>query len=235
MKLLHANSELMELFCFKITSRNINTRDCIGQRKIKALDQSIRKACREVHSNYYQLCGEEIKLLDSITYSILAETLKREGVPSDFDECLSIPANAPYYYLIQLHNNQWSRVGLDSLLLRGVEQCKLHPQLYANLMDHFRSSFNNQEASYGLGYAVKLGERLFVFDVPKEYSDKINPQRKIISLDSIGAYLNKIKYQYRHPEYILVYPTMVPTLDLGADREKELAEKWKDLEVFAEH
>lgn len=233
-QLLQANEELMRFFHSELNSRSAIPRNCIDQLKLKALDQAIRASCREVNRNYYRLCGDEIKVLDSITYSILTRTFHSEGVPGDFDECKSVPGNAPYYYLIQLHNNQWSRVNLDSFLFRGVTQCRFHPQLYAELVDHYRNSFNNQKGLYGSGYAVKLGERLFVFDVPKEYSDKINPERRRISLDSLEDHLSKVVYQYRHPEYLLIYPILIPTLDVGKDREMQLADKWKDREVFRE-
>ncbi len=64
---------------------------------------------------------------------------------------------------------QWGRDNLDSILFEAVENYKLHPLLYSNLRDYYNESYLKQSVKFGLGYSIKLSDRLFVFDVPAIY------------------------------------------------------------------
>ena len=206
--------------------------DCSFFKKRLALDQSIRQTCKELNSNYYAICSDEIKLIDSVNLAKLENFFLSYGVPADINLCNTNPSTTPDYFLIINHNMQWGRNNLDSILLDAVESYRLHPLLYSHLRDYFNESYLKQPAWYGMGYNIKLGNRLFVLDVPDEAQKSINERRRAIHLDSISEYNNKVIFQYRHPEFCLIYPHLFFTLDAGPEFEKELAEKWKDSEVF---
>lgn len=231
---LHSSPELYSYFKsqLKLRIRGLYAKSgCTYFEKLFALDQSIRETCRQINTNYYALCGEEIKLLDSLNLLSLRNYLTMYGVPRDFDLCKINPSLYPSYFLVIKHNLQRGRNSLDSLLSEAVDQYRLHPQLYTDLVDYYES-YLKQSARYGLGYHIMLGDRLFVFDVPAELQSSIDASRQASYLDPIVEFNNKVKFQYRHPEFLLIYPTLLPTLDAGPEMENELAEKWKDAEVF---
>jgi len=230
---LHAAENLYVYFKSRIRKNGVQTGTlCYFFQKLYALDQSIRQACREINTNYYAICGEEIKLLDSLNLQSLNNYFTSYGVPKDIDLCQINPSTSPSYFIVIKHNMQWGRNPLDSILSEAIVHYKTHPQLYSDLVDYYNESYLKQPALYGMGYHIKLGNRLFVFEVPAELKAAINASRQAIYLDSIDEFNNKVKFQYQHPEFILVYPQLLFTLDAGPEMEKELAEKWKDAEVF---
>ncbi len=233
LKELHSSPELYTYFKSQLTSRGLYFKS--GSRyyeKLLALDQSIRTTCREINTNYYAICGEEIKLLDSLNLQSLNKYFTSYGVPKDIDLCKINPSASPSYFIVIKHNMQWGRKPLDSILSAAMVHYKLHPQLYSDLVDYYNESYLKQPALFGMGYNIKLGERLFIFDVPDEIASAINASRHAFYLDSIDEFNNKVKFQYQHPEFFLIYPGLLGTLDAGPEMEKELAEKWKDSEVF---
>lgn len=233
LKELHSSAELYTYFKNQLRNHRLLLKSgCQYFEKLLALDQSIRTTCKEINSNYYAICAEEIKLLDSLNLRSLHNYLTLYGVPMDIALCKINPSLSPSYVLVIKHNMQWGRNSLDSLLSEAVDQYRLHPQLYSDLVDYYNESYLKQPAHYGLGYHIKLGDRLFVLDVPAESQLSINARRQAIYLDPIVDFNNKVKFQYRHPEFFLIYPTLIFTLDAGPEMENELAEKWKDSEVF---
>ena len=206
--------------------------DCSFYKKMLALDQSIRTSCKELNSNYYAICGDEIKLLDSAILTKLENYFLTYGIPGEIDLCHVNPSNFPDYFLVVKHNMQWGRNPLDSILSNAVKNYKTHPQLYIDLADYYNESYLKQSALYGLGYTIKLGDRLFVFDVPTTLKQAIDDNRKSVFLDPIDEYNKKVIFQYRHPEFLLIYPSLSFTLNADPDMEKELALKWKENEVF---
>ncbi len=230
---LHSSNELYTYFKNQLTSRGLYLKSgCKYYEKLLALDQSIRTTCKEFNTNYYAICGDEIKLLDSLNLQSLYNHFSSYGVTDDIDLCQINPSLSPSYFLVIKHNMQWGRKPLDSILSDATANYRLHPQLYSDLVDYYNESYLKQPALYGMGYHIKLGDRLFVFDVPSESKLSINASRQAIYLDSIEEFNNKVKFQYQHPEFFLIYPGLLATLDAGPEMEKELAEKWKDLEVF---
>jgi tetratricopeptide (TPR) repeat protein len=230
---LHSSPELYTYFKSQFKKRGLIFKTgCKYYEKLLALDQSIRTTCKEINTNYYAICGEEIKLLDSLNLQSLYNHFSSYGVPDDIDLCQINPSLSPIYFLIIKHNMQWGRNSLDSILSDAMIIYRLHPQLYSDLVVYLNESYLKQPALYGMGYHIKLGERLFVFDVPVEIKSAINAARHAIYLDSIDDFNNKVKFQYRHPEFFLIYPMLLGTLAADPEMEKELAEKWKDAEVF---
>ena len=124
---------------------------------------------------------------------------------------------------------QWGKNDLDSILLESINNYKIHPLLYSDLKDYYRESYLKIDPVYGLSYNVKLGDRLFIF--PAKDNAEIDKNRASIFLDSIAEYNRKVVFQYKNPEYFLIYPRLLPTLDAGVEMEKELAEQWKEFEV----
>jgi hypothetical protein len=232
LKDLRANESLWAYTTSRLTiHRQTSRSDCTFFTRLFALDQSIRGACREINTNYYGLCGQEIKLLDSVILLQLENYFKTNEVPADIERCNTIPSSFPDYFLIINHNMQWGWNPLDSVLTDAVKKYKLHPLLYAHLADYFNESYLKEPAVYGEGYNIKLADRLFVFDVPEDLETIINESRKSIFLDPIEEYNLKVIFQYRHPEFYLIYPFLMATLDAGPEMEQELALKWKDIEV----
>lgn len=233
LKELHSSPELYTYFQSQLRSHRILMKSgCQYFEKLLALDQSIRETCRQINTNYYALCGEEIKLLDSLNLLSLRNYFTLYGVPMDIALCQINPSFYPSYFLVIKHNMQWGRNSLDSLLSDAMLNYRLHPQLYGDLVDYYNESYHKQSAMFGRGYNIKLGERLFIFDVPDEIESAINASRAAIYLDPIEAFNNKVKFQYLHPEFFLIYPGLLATFDAGTEIENELAEKWKDSEVF---
>jgi len=268
---LHDNFELYEYFKNGIINRPIvNRSKCAEFKLLLALDQSIRNACREINSNYYRICGNEIRALDSLILLKLKLHLKENGVPSDRSLCLinsnyyricgneiraldslillklklhlkenGVPSDrslclinsssTPAYVGIIEHSMQWGKNDLDSILLESINNYKIHPLLYSDLKDYYRESYLKIDPVYGLSYNVKLGDRLFIF--PAKDNAEIDKNRASIFLDSIAEYNRKVVFQYKNPEYFLIYPRLLPTLDAGVEMEKELAEQWKEFEV----
>jgi hypothetical protein len=233
LKDLHANEKLYAYLKSQLSIKEstINI-DCSFFKKRLALDQSIRQTCKELNSNYYAICSDEIKLLDSVNLAKLENFFLSYGVPADINLCNTNPFKTPDYFLIVNHNMQWGRNNLELLLFEAIEAYRLHPLLYSHLRDYYNESYLKQPAWYGMGYNIKLGDRLFVLDVPVEIQESINERRKAIHLDPIDEYNNKVIFQYRHPEFCLIYPHLFFTLDAGPEMEKELAEGWKEFEVF---
>lgn len=230
---LHASSELYGYFNSQLKNRvHYFKMNCRYYDKLFALDQTIRQTCKEINTNYYAECGEEIKLLDSLNLLSLQKHFNAYGVPCEVEFCQINPSAAPPYLLVVKHNMQWARNSLDSILLNAINDFRLHPQLYSDMVDYYNESTLKKPAVFGLGYNIKLGDRLFVWDVPAELKSTINASRNSIHLDSIEVYNAKVIFQYRHPEFLLIYPQLLATLDAGPEMEKELAEKWKDIEVF---
>ncbi len=230
---LHSSSELYSYFKSQLNNRGLIFKTgCKYYEKLLALDQSIRTTCKEINTNYYAICGEEIKLVDSLNLQSLYNHFSSYGVPDDIDLCQINPSLPPIYFLVIKHNMQWGRNSLDSILSDAMVNYRLHPQLYCDLIDYLNESYLKQPALYGMGYHIKLGERLFVFDVPAEIKPAINTSRQAVYLDSIDEFNNKVKFQYQHPEFFLIYPMLLGTLDADPEMEKELAEMWKDAEVF---
>lgn len=227
---LHDNFELYEYFKNGIINRPIvNRSKCAEFKLLLALDQSIRNACREINSNYYRICGNEIRALDSLILLKLKLHLKENGVPSDRSLCLINSSSTPAYVGIIEHSMQWGKNDLDSILLESINNYKIHPLLYSDLKDYYRESYLKIDPVYGLSYNVKLGDRLFIF--PAKDNAEIDKNRASIFLDSIAEYNRKVVFQYKNPEYFLIYPRLLPTLDAGVEMEKELAEQWKEFEV----
>lgn len=227
---LHDNFELYEYFKNGIINRPIvNRSKCAEFKLLLALDQSIRNACREINSNYYSICGNEIRALDSLILLKLKLHLKENGVPSDRSLCLINSSSTPAYVGIIKHSMQWGKNDLDSILLESINNYKIHPLLYSDLKDYYRESYLKIDPVYGLSYNVKLGDRLFIF--PAKDNAEIDKNRASIFLDSIAEYNRKVVFQYKNPEYFLIYPRLLPTLDAGVEMEKELAEQWKEFEV----
>jgi len=227
---LHDNFELYEYFKNGIINRPIvNRSKCAEFKLLLALDQSIRNACREINSNYYRICGNEIRALDSLILLKLKLHLKENGVPSDRSLCLINSSSTPAYVGIIKHSMQWGKNDLDSILLESINNYKIHPLLYSDLKDYYRESYLKIDPVYGLSYNVKLGDRLFIF--PAKDNAEIDKNRASIFLDSIAEYNRKVVFQYKNPEYFLIYPRLLPTLDAGVEMEKELAEQWKEFEV----
>jgi len=227
---LHDNFELYEYFKNGIINRPIvNRSKCAEFKLLLALDQSIRNACREINSNYYRICGNEIRALDSLILLKLKLHLKENGVPSDRSLCLINSSSTPAYVGIIEHSMQWGKNDLDSILLESINIYKIHPLLYSDLKDYYRESYLKIDPVYGLSYNVKLGDRLFIF--PAKDNAEIDKNRASIFLDSIAEYNRKVVFQYKNPEYFLIYPRLLPTLDAGVEMEKELAEQWKEFEV----
>lgn len=230
---MHSSSELYTYFKSQFKNRGLIFKTgCKNYEKLLALDQSIRTTCKEINTDYYAICGEEIKLLDSLNLQSLYNHFSSYGIPDDIDLCQINPSLSPIYFLVIKHNMQWGRNSLDSLLSDAMVNYRLHPQLYSDLVDYYNESYLKEPALYGMGYHIKLGDRLFVFDVPSESQLSINASRQAIYLDSIEEFNNKVKFQYRHPEFYLIYPMLMFSLDTGPEMKKELAEKWKDSEVF---
>lgn len=233
LKELHADKELYHYFKSQLNAKHSSPNTaCSFYTKLLALDQSIRTTCKEINTNYYAICGEEIKLLDSVNLEKLENFFLSYGVPGDINLCKTNPSRSPEYYLIIEHNLQWGRNNLESLLIEAVESYKIHPLLFSKSRDYFNESYLKQPAWYGLGYTIKVADRLFVFDVPTKSKDSINAHRKAIHLEPIDEYNSKVIFQYHHPEFCLIYPGLFFSFDAGPDMEKELAEKWSDFEVF---
>lgn len=230
---LNSSPELYTYFKSQLTSRGLYFKSgCKYYEKLLALDQSIRTTCKEINTNYYAICGEEIKLLDSLNLQSLYNHFSSYGVPDDIDLCQINPSLSPIYFLVIKHNMQWGRNSLDSILSDAMINYRLHPQLYSDLVDYYNESYLKQPALYGMGYNIKLGQRLFVFDVPEDLEITINASRHALYLDSIEEFNNKVKFQYQHSEFFLIYPMLLATFGVDPEMEKELAEKWKDSEVF---
>lgn len=200
--------------------------------KLQTIDQSVRQACKSLSGNYYALCGEEIRQLDSLNLDNLKQFFNNHSIPGNTEDINGHPSKPPSYFLTVKHNLQWGRTQVIPDLLKAVTENKFHPQLYADLIDYYNPSFLKIAAVYGTNMHCALRNRMFLFQADENDEGKINKMREELFLEPIHIYNQKLAFQFFHPEFYFVYPATIFRFDTNEQEEKMLAEKWKALEAF---
>src|SRR5690606_28454159 len=136
-------------------------------------------------------------------------------------------------YLVLKHNLQWGRRDLDSLLYVGIENNLFHPQWYSDLSEYYHQSYLlSKESLFGLGYNIRIDNRLFIFPMEAVLKEKINRARSSIHLEDIDTFHQKVIFQRNNPEFYLIYPGLLSSLDVEGDLAKKLLADWAQYEVY---
>lgn len=193
-------------------------------------DQAIREQCKQIASNYYSVCKDTIKQVDSMNLIQMNSVFEKYGFPkeNELSECL--PGNMPNFLWVVCHNKTQISQVVTPVLHDAVMNLSLHPQLYSFIMGGNNDSYQYQD--FGLGYSIVLNGQLYVFNLEDlEIKEKINSNREKYMLDDIDLYNEKIKFQYFNPEFVLIYSVLFSTFSADLETTEMLAEKWKNYRV----
>jgi|GEM_PF-1355202 len=229
-------SPLVKTFFENKPERDPNSQVCSVFERLVVLDKSIRSACREKYGGgLYTHCGEEIALLDSLILDQLTAYFKAYGIPRESEFCNINKAFSPPYKLIIRHNLQWCRLEIVDYLKPQIGT--IHPQVLASILN---SSHNDRcvgaesKDPWGFGYQLRLGNHLYVGEIPEEYIQEVNQNRKALHLDKVQDFHRKIIFQDFNPEYHFVHSRFTPLIDADPGKINSLREKFADWKVTQE-
>ena len=197
-------------------------------RRLNALDQSVRSTCKKLNVNFYEECGEEIRLLDSINLVSLIKYLDNNGFPNEYNSFSCLPGDCMPFYLTLIHNVQWENYLSDSIILKGISELKIDPEIWCKYKDQFASGTDKQ---YGTKYHTKLNvDELYIFKIQDiDLIEAINTKRKSVGASSLEKLHEKLKFQLVNDEFILVSPIIANVILEMDDQTKEILRlKWKD-------
>ena len=209
---------------------------CSFFERLHMLDQSIRKACREKYGNgFYHFCGDEIALLDSLILEQLIDYFNENGVPREYEFCNIRRHYFPPYELIITHNQQWCRPEVIDILKDQIG--RVHPQVLAFILDYvYNNPCDGSESDdpLGLSYQLRLGDQLYLLEIPVERIEMVNENRKAIHLDQVEDFHRKIIFQEFNPEYVLVNGRFMFHLDADESFINTLKDRFKSGKVTEE-
>lgn len=222
---------LRSFFSNKIVS-HYNSPVCETFERLYILDQSVRQACQKKYGAPYYYCGKEIALLDSLILDQIKAYFDDHGTPKESYFCDVSRYFIPPYHLLIKHNLNWCRVEVINRLKK--ELGIIHPQVLADLLHYTYNNpcdGSNSKDPMGLGYHLQIEGDLYILFPPKELISVINQSRGAIYLDRLESFHKKLKFQYRNPEYVFVYPQFIPNIDADKSVIDALREKLKDFRV----
>lgn len=197
---------------------------------IYMVDQAIREKCKEITTDYYSVCKDTILYIDSVNLIALTSAFKKFGFPRENVIRNYIPGTMPNILWVICHNKTKISQIITPILEDAVMNLSLHPQLLSFILGGNMESYQYQD--FGLGYSIQLNEQLYVFDVTDlAIKKRINLNRQNYMLDDIDSYNNRIKFQYFHPEFKLVYPLMISTFLADTATTEMLEQRWKGSKV----
>jgi hypothetical protein len=197
-------------------------------KRLNILDQSIRNHCREEYGDYYAVCGEEIKLLDSLIYDQFI-LLIENGFPNDLLVKNTGPHHDLLYHLIIIHNSQWHRFVETEKYIENIELGNIDPESVCYFLDKLK------QEQYGTAYNIKLRDDLYLFKLNENIRllNEINKRRIAIGASSLEDLHRKIIYQETVNSDFELIPYFIAGVTFNADQEtlNILQEKWKDSKV----
>ncbi|MFK7947580.1 MAG: hypothetical protein AB8G11_08325 [Saprospiraceae bacterium] len=159
--------------------------DTTYKRELKEIlkkDQAIRKySIRKNPTNHYDYNSDTIRYVDSLNLLKLKQLIDEKGFPSE-----AKVGNNFGFYLSVLHNQQWERNDLDSIIYKNVLFGNFSPYRYARLYDYWVNNISKEKLSYRIGTAIKIDEKI--------YFDYWTIESSIDSLRTI-VYINPMETQ----------------------------------------
>lgn len=206
------------------------TGHCNFFKKLKALDQGLRKAC--IEEGVYPICIEEIRILDSVNLQSILRYLNNHGLIPEVNRCNLHPTHFSPLHLVVLHNSSTDELWIFDYLLEELQNGKIHPQEYAYLIGRFEQGKPRSIKAYGtLQEHIVIMDRLFIFNPNEDKINEYNLNRQSIFLDNLDQFHRKLTYQFFHPDmFYFVYPWLIQRLGGEGDYQRELIEKFKDFE-----
>lgn len=174
--------------------------DTTYKRELKEVlkkDQAIRKySIRKNPTNHYDYNSDTIRYVDSLNLLKLKQLISEKGFPSEERVGYNFEL-----YLSVLHNQQWKRNDLDSIIYQNVLLGKFSPYSYARLHDYWVDNVSKKPLSYRIGIAISINDKMYFDYWPLESS--IDSLRQIIYIVPMNLQRFKIQSSIREEGFSL--------------------------------